>query len=309
MGATLAACLVVKDEANRIVECLDPLIRQVDEVVVIDTGSSDGTPEIIRRRYGIEVLHGALEEARCFSKSDLRNAAFDTVRTDWILSIDADERLSPDGLAGFRTMRHPDGVSGYFGRWRNWVGDDPPFDDYKCFLFRRGFRMRGLVHENAQVDIRMRGGRAEWLDSLVVEHFPEYIKHAAKTESYGRRLAAAMALEPHWHRYHWFSGYLHAQLGRYDRAFAELRIAFESGNPLFPVERLNSGMVLVDLLCRSGRECEALDMVQAVRSLWQQVKDDFEVRVNDGLEPWIQRTTDLLRTGRAHEVVTNRFAR
>lgn len=306
---TIALCMVVKDEIHRIEACLDPIHRLVDEIVIIDTGSTDGTPELIRRKFGIEVMHGLMEECRCLTKIDMRNLAFSHVTADWILSIDADERMHPEGLRELATMRHDPEVSGYFGLWRNHMAGAPAFDDYKCFAFRRGTRMRGLVHENAQSDIRSRGGRAVWLDALRVEHHPEMRKHELKTHLYHRRLMCALALEPDWHRYYWFLGYMQYQAGEWDEAMANFRLAFDSDSTLFPVERLNSAMVWAEILCALDRVDEATALLQRARALWDTVQDDFEVKINTRMRPWLDHAVALVGAGHHRDVRAYRFAR
>ena len=147
----IALCMVVKDEANRIDTCLDAALGAVDEVVIFDTGSTDGTPERLARRYGIRAIPGNLCESRCYTKSDLRNRGYELAKADWILSLDADERIDAAALHQFRGLQHAPDISGYFGAWTNHLAGASDFEDYKLFLFRRGFRKRGLVHENAQV--------------------------------------------------------------------------------------------------------------------------------------------------------------
>jgi tetratricopeptide (TPR) repeat protein len=88
-AVTISAALIVKDEADKIGACLASLAGQVDETVVVDTGSRDATVAIARG-YG----------ARTFARpwlgdfSAARNAALEVATGSWILYIDADERLS-----------------------------------------------------------------------------------------------------------------------------------------------------------------------------------------------------------------------
>jgi tetratricopeptide (TPR) repeat protein len=92
----LAATLIVRDEAERLPGCLASLAGVVDEVVVYDTGSRDGTPDVARRA-GARVLIGHWDDD--FSRA--RNAARAMTRARWSLSVDADERL----IADARTLR------------------------------------------------------------------------------------------------------------------------------------------------------------------------------------------------------------
>ncbi|MDX2098115.1 MAG: glycosyltransferase family 2 protein [Leptolyngbyaceae cyanobacterium bins.59] len=89
MGALkLSYCMIVKDEERHLARCLASVQPYVDELVVVDTGSSDRTPEIARE-FGATV--------HCFEWCDdfaaARNFAIDQVSGDWILTLDADEEL------------------------------------------------------------------------------------------------------------------------------------------------------------------------------------------------------------------------
>jgi glycosyltransferase involved in cell wall biosynthesis len=306
---SLALCMVVKDEANRIADCLDPLVDRVDQVVIVDTGSVDGTPELLRQRYGIVPLTGELREESCFTKSVQRNRAYELAGTAWICGLDADERLDPRTLDAFRKRPRDAEVAGYFGSWINHVDGEAPFEDYKLFLFRKGFRKVGLVHENVQVDVRDRGAQALWLDGLEVRHFPEPEKHAAKTDFYRRRLECAIRREPHWYRYHWFRGYMEYQSGRWREAARFLSVAAASNSPRFPVESLNSRMVLADIHARAGRRAEAEEQLQAALRFYSGVQGDFEVRINFRMKSWLEGALAACRANALERIRAYRFAR
>jgi glycosyltransferase involved in cell wall biosynthesis len=306
---SLALCMIVKDEANRIAGCLDPVVGLVDEMVIVDTGSSDGTPEFVERRYGVKVLRGALEESRCFCKSDLRNAGYERTGADWILSLDADERVDPTALERWRRMEHPSGLSGYFGAWVNRPEGEPDYEDYKLFFFRRGFRKRGLVHENVQTDVREKGGSAVWMDGLVVQHYPEAAKQPAKNDLYRWRLQCALRHEPEWRRYDWFLGYMSWQEGRVAEALAHLGAAARSRSKLFPVECLNAAMVLAEIQARRGeREALAATLASA-QSFLPEVAEDFEVKINFRLEPWLRAAAAACERGELDAIRAYRFGR
>ncbi len=90
----LAATLIVKDEAATLPDCLASLHGIVDEIVVYDTGSTDDTVTIARTA-GARVIQGYWDND--FARA--RNAALEATRADWILVIDADERLTGDTTA------------------------------------------------------------------------------------------------------------------------------------------------------------------------------------------------------------------
>ena len=87
---TLSVTIITKNEADRIVDCLESVAGWADEIIVLDSGSTDDTVEIVKRYtdkifetdwpgYGIQKQR-ALEKASC----------------DWVFSLDADERITPE---------------------------------------------------------------------------------------------------------------------------------------------------------------------------------------------------------------------
>jgi len=89
-GGLIAAALIVRDEAACLGACLESIRHVVDDIVVVDTGSVDGTP-------ALAAAHGARVFYRAWDNdfAAARNAALDHCGTEWILYIDADERLEP----------------------------------------------------------------------------------------------------------------------------------------------------------------------------------------------------------------------
>ncbi|BBD69386.1 glycosyl transferase family protein [Nostoc commune NIES-4072] len=86
----LSLCMIVKNEAATLPKCLSSVQKVVDEMVVLDTGSIDRTPNIAQQ-LGAKVYHFKW----CNDFSAARNAALKYVTGDWILVLDADETLTP----------------------------------------------------------------------------------------------------------------------------------------------------------------------------------------------------------------------
>ncbi|MEA5477234.1 glycosyltransferase [Pseudanabaena galeata UHCC 0370] len=90
----LSACLIVKNEEQRLPKCLESLKALVDEIIVVDTGSSDRTVAIAKK-YQARVFHFEW----CDDFSQARNYAIAQAKGKWILVIDADEVLEQSAIA------------------------------------------------------------------------------------------------------------------------------------------------------------------------------------------------------------------
>lgn len=86
----ISLCMIVKNEEAFIEECLRSVREAVDEVIVVDTGSTDATVELARRACA-QVFHFKW----CDDFSAARNDSIARATGDWVLWLDADERLAP----------------------------------------------------------------------------------------------------------------------------------------------------------------------------------------------------------------------
>jgi tetratricopeptide (TPR) repeat protein len=96
---TLSLCMIVKNEAENLPRCLASVAGLVDEMIVLDTGSTDGTVDLARS-LGAQVEHFAW----CDDFSQARNVALEYVTSDWVLVLDADEVLRPEAAKDIRLL-------------------------------------------------------------------------------------------------------------------------------------------------------------------------------------------------------------
>lgn len=150
--AAISAVIITRNEEANIRDCLASL-AWVDEIVVVDSGSSDRTVEICRE-FTDRVYH---HDWPGFGPQ--KNRALGYATGAWVLSIDADERVSPElrdeilaaiatgGAAAYEIPR----LSWYCGRFMRHSGWRP---DYVLRLFRRdrGRFTEALVHERVVVE-------------------------------------------------------------------------------------------------------------------------------------------------------------
>jgi len=153
----LSAPLIVRNEERFLPGCLQSLRDAVDEIIVVDTGSTDGTVEIARE-FGARVH--AFPWVDDFAAA--RNHALDLARGEWILYIDADERVRPAGLSRLRARLEDPSHVGY----QVLLHPRPGFTPYwELRLFRNDplIRFEGVIHENIWPGVeayrRAKGGR------------------------------------------------------------------------------------------------------------------------------------------------------
>ena len=110
----------------------------------MDTGSTDGTPELLASRYGIPVLFGALDGDNCNSKAPARNQAHAALKAQWILSLDADERIARRDLEALIAMPDncPPSRAISFPGIRS--AGTSVVEDYKLCLYRHGLAQHRL---------------------------------------------------------------------------------------------------------------------------------------------------------------------
>ncbi len=88
--AKISACIISFNEEKKIEDCLKSLVGIADEIIVVDSNSTDNTVEIARKytdRIILQDFLGFIEQ---------KNFAVQQAQNDWILSLDCDERLSPE---------------------------------------------------------------------------------------------------------------------------------------------------------------------------------------------------------------------
>jgi len=95
---TLSVCMIVKDEEKLLGQCLESVKDVADEIIIVDTGSTDRTVEIARQYTDKVYFHEWRD-----SFSEARNHSLDYATCDWILQIDADEKLYQEDIPVLRS--------------------------------------------------------------------------------------------------------------------------------------------------------------------------------------------------------------
>lgn len=99
----LSLCMIVKNEETQIIPCLERAMEVVDEAVIVDTGSTDATKALIQERFGTDPRVKIFDYVWENDFGKARGESLKHATGDWILVLDADERLFADrrGIEAF----------------------------------------------------------------------------------------------------------------------------------------------------------------------------------------------------------------
>jgi len=185
---TLSVCIITLNEEANIARTLRSVKDIADEIVLVDSGSTDATVSIAQS-FGAKVF---VEPWKGFARQ--KNASLEKAGCEWILSLDADEEVSSELAASIRALLHsdyPPQFSGYRMNRRNlylgrWIKRSGYYPDPKLRLVKRGstrFELRD-VHE----DMKMPGELGHLQGDLIHHAYPtleSFIEHANRYSTLG----------------------------------------------------------------------------------------------------------------------------
>ncbi len=263
---SIAATLIVRNEARCIARCLTSVMPWVDRIVVVDTGSTDDTVAIAQK-LGAEVYHLPWPDSFAVA----RNHALTLADADWNLVIDADEWIVDGGAALRAWCAGPSDRLGCPCIHHEAEGSDTAQRSWVTRLVPRGTFYEGRVHEQVAsplprfriaVDIGHDGYRAPQL--------------ARKTDRNYRLLLEDLAERPD-------DAYLLYQIGK----DAQMRDDHDTGCDFYaralvatpPTANWRHDLVInaVQFLAKAGRLDEALTLADGEFPNWQESPDYFFV--------------------------------
>jgi tetratricopeptide (TPR) repeat protein len=167
-GILLSAALIVRNEERFLEDCLRSLKGRVDEVVVVDTGSTDRSRDIAEQ-CGARVLSHAWRD----DFAAARNASVDAARGAWILYIDADERVVEFDRAAVDALLADPRHFCYTVLFRPAMRYTR-YREFRLFRNRPDLRFSGVIHETlvpALEKIQVRTGVAVGESPIALDHF------------------------------------------------------------------------------------------------------------------------------------------
>lgn len=219
----VSATIIARDAAREIGPCLES-VAFADEILVVDSGSQDGTPEVAAA-HGARVLHQAW-----LGYGRQKQFAAKAAAHDWVLSLDADERVTPELRAAIESALAAPTAAGFEMARRNrflgrWLRHGEGYPDWSLRLFdrRRARWSDDAVHEKVICD----GPVGRLSGDLLHESCDTLARYLAKQNHYTSLQAEALYRAGR--RAHWGSLVL-SPLLRFVR-FYFLRAGFLDGLP------------------------------------------------------------------------------
>ncbi len=249
---SISVVIITFNEERNLARCLESVKGIADEIVIVDSISTDKTAEIARR-YGARVI-----DQPFMGYGEQKNFATQQATHDWILSLDADEELTPllkNSLIAMKNGPRHDvyempRLTNYCGQWIKHCGWYP---DRQTRLYNRtkGKWQEKKVHEYWQLDNN--GTKGLLKGDLLHYSFSTINEHLKKIENYSELAARAavakgknasllkIAVSPRWHfisEYFFklgfldgFYGYIICRLSAYAAFIKYSKIRLYSKNP------------------------------------------------------------------------------
>jgi glycosyltransferase involved in cell wall biosynthesis len=220
----LSLCMIVRNEERLLAGCLESAAPYVSEMIVVDTGSSDGTIELATA-FGAKIVQAEWQD----DFAAARNKGIELASEPWVLVLDADERLDAASVAVWQALLAAEDCFGYYVRLCSWIDDTVHtrafagdsdklavgersatgsdyyegsyITDAVCRLFRNDRRIRfaGALHEEVATAVAALGETALRYAPLTIWHEgyrPAVMAERGKAKRNARILHAALARDP-----------------------------------------------------------------------------------------------------------------
>jgi glycosyltransferase involved in cell wall biosynthesis len=187
--STISLCMIVKNEEDQLPRCLKSVRSVVDEIVIVDTGSTDRTVEIARD-FGAKVIEA--EWTGDFAAA--RNLGLDQAQGDWILFLDADEELDLDDARKLREIARQREHDAFFLQIHNHLGAGEQGATInpilRMFQNRPEYRFEGRIHEQIASSICTKNPRFSFsLTDIKIHHYGYTREMVEKKNKMDRNIA------------------------------------------------------------------------------------------------------------------------
>ncbi len=248
---TISACYIVKDAAKSLEISLASVAQYVNEIIVVDTGSTDSTVEVAKR-FGAKIFHETWQN----DFATPRNVALREAKGDWILFLDADEFFAKDTSKNLRKAIELAQEKNIKGVLVNLINIDADNDNkiigvsrvLRLYKNAAGVHYVGKIHEQVFIGNELLTTLMKVsLDLLTLYHtgYSESI-HQAKMERNLKALLEEFAVTDNPKRIYGYLAETYHALKDYDNAEKYGRLDFDTGETLSD----NSTRILLDVLSK-----------------------------------------------------------
>jgi O-antigen biosynthesis protein len=179
LNKRIAAVCIAKNEQDAMPEWLAQWAGLVDQIVVVDTGSTDETKNIAASK-GAKVVDYSVPDINDFSFADARNKAIESADADWIIMLDVDERLDERTRSSMRSFIEDHCIDIYLAKIIAHMYDGTKREVIgRPFLFRKTSDIRWVsrVHE------KLIGSASQaWLTNTTINHIYKYHDQVRRSE-------------------------------------------------------------------------------------------------------------------------------
>ncbi len=294
IGIKLSACLIVKNEEQHLERCLKSLAGHVDEIIVVDTGSTDRTVEIAES-FGAKIGHFEW----CDDFAAARNESLKLATGDWVLWIDADEEVDEKSWRTISEAITRPQFGGYFIEIVNYTKDNTTADTFthcpvRLFRLVDGVKFSGRIHEQITPSLDKLRLPVARLENARMHHYgyvPTMMEERNKTERTIRMLEQEVRENPS-DAFHWFNlanAYHVAQMHENAAQASKMSLKF--------IDPANGFMGLVYQIYASS--LTSLDRAQDAYDICQEAKERDCYSIINAFE----EAHALLRLGRNDEAL------
>jgi len=186
----LTVIIPCKNELPNIEACIDSAREIADEVIVADSGSTDGTLELVRSRGDCRVI-----EREYVNSANFKNWAIPQATHDWVLLVDADERVTPDltkeiSILKIETLSTTPMSAFWIGRQNHFMGQRIRYSGWQkdgvVRLFRRECRYEEKhVHAELELSNQAIGRLNSSLSHYTFRSFEHYLEKMQRYTTWG----------------------------------------------------------------------------------------------------------------------------
>ncbi|MFB5269916.1 glycosyltransferase [Paenibacillus enshidis] len=223
---SISLCMIVKNEEKYLPKCLSSVQRIVDEIIIVDTGSTDDTVSIAKA-FGAKVIQMPWQD----SFADARNRSIEEATGDWILWLDADEEMDVDESDKLKELLTRDAVREQriegiqFMFWNHLEGGGLEHNYLLRMVRNRPqYRFEGRIHEQIlpimlKFNPRLQLGQVD----IHVHHYGYLVKNVVDQDKTRRNITLLQQSMAEYPEYSYYFYYLGVELYRMNELEGALR--------------------------------------------------------------------------------------